>query len=227
MKLKKYFYLFLFSILNINCFSNTSTVLNNNEGKGDISNKNIPVLTNKNEGKGRIFNKSKFIKITETVINKDGFTIGFHLNIINDSEKDMVLFHHKDSFTVELLNLKGQYISPSIIKDNMRYAGRNYKNETIIKTTIIEKKSNHSWFLPIPKEIKINPKIQDNKNNLKPIITGKYIAVIKVIFYYNFGKKIERGNDAVLKHSPYIQIDINNKLLNENIEEIYKENKAE
>jgi len=160
----------------------------------------------------------------ECVKTSAGKTVGFRIEIINpNSDKNIVLAMNDDCryhFIVNVLNEHGINISPWQKKIPANQANR-------FKLCTIPSKNSHVWFIPIPNQVLIDV-LKPNDKNLQPISNGKYIAKIKISLGYFIQDKKEnlfpkypdyKNLELTLMHMP---IEIDYKLLNQDINKIYQ-----
>lgn len=189
----------------------------------------------KNEEKNKVVTgKNKDIVVcAEPVITKEGMTVGFRIELTNPSyDNKLVLFAQNDyqyQFNVRLFDGNGVDISPmpTLMPADKQIQNKSDKPDD--KYIVINPGTSHVWFLPVPKQIRIDKAKINNENNLQLIPNGKYMAEIKVTVPYfiqdNKGKGFpEKPDCKILKlNLPRIPIRIDSKLFNQDIEKIYQE----
>jgi hypothetical protein len=166
----------------------------------------------------------------ECINTSTSLTVGFRMEVINSSaDKNLVLVVRDNTsylFDIRLINDEGLDISPMLPDLAKDKRGSNtplkYKYETILPGT------NRSWFIPVPSQVRADPRKPANDNNLTPIPNGKYMAEIKVNVEYFMqdkrGKSIPKFPEfQYLKLTlPRIPIVVDSKLLGQNIEDMYR-----
>lgn len=179
-----------------------------------------------------VMGKNKDVVVRAECINTStGLTAGFRIEVINPSQDKNLVLVVRDNisylFNVRLINEEGLDISPMLPELAKDKRGPNtplkYKYETILPGT------NRSWFIPVPSQIRVDPRKPTNNNNLTPTPNGKYMAEIIVAFGYFMQNKGENSIPKFPKFQslqltlPHISIMVDSKLLDQNIENIYRE----
>lgn len=176
-------------------------------------------------------NKNAVVR-AECIKTRAGLTVGFRIEIINPSaEKNLVLVVRDNIsflFNVRLINEKGEDISPMLLEMAMvEKLGPN--TPKTYRYDIIKPGTNCSWFIPVPNQVRIDPRKPTNDNNLTPTANGNYMVEIKVVVeYFTQDKKVESipkyPEFQQLKITlPRIPIVVDSKLFGQDIESIYRE----
>lgn len=176
-------------------------------------------------------------------ITRTGMAVGFRIEVMNPSQDENLVIVVRDDmsrlFRVQLINENDVNISPlrSAIPADKR--GPNmppaYRYETILPG------SNCFWFIPVPTQVRADLSKFTNENNLMPLPDGKYMAEIVVSISYfmqNKGEPIQKipkypkigepiqkipKYQSLLLTLPRIPIVVDSKQLDQNIEDIYRE----
>lgn len=138
-------------------------------------------------------NKDAVVR-AECIKANTGSTVGFRIEVINpNADKNIVLVVRDNIsylFDVRLINEEGLDISPMLPKMAKDKRGPNipktYRYDIILPGT------SHSWFIPVPNQVRADPRKPTNDNNLQATPKGEYMAEIKVVVgYFTQDKGVE------------------------------------
>ena len=126
------------------------------------------------------------VSCVECVKNETGATLGFQISLLNSSrEEQLVLLvdytNFEYHFTVSLFDADGMPVSPGRRPMTLFNLGPG-KSRFVYDP--VRPRSGRTWFIPFPHQIKVDPTIDDNANNLKPIESGTY--KVKIIMSMNY-----------------------------------------
>lgn len=138
-------------------------------------------------------NKDTVVR-AECIKGNTGSMVGFRIEVINpNADKDIVLVVRDNIsylFDVRLINEGGLDISPMLPKMAKDKRGPNipktYRYDIILPGT------SHSWFVPVPNQVRADHRKPTNDNNLQATPKGEYMAEIKVVVgYFTQDKGVE------------------------------------
>jgi hypothetical protein len=102
----------------------------------------------------------------------------------------------------DLCNEAGFPVSPMQEAVPAVNRGGGPKTETDLRVTFPPQTS-HSWFVPIPRDVRSEPRRLENEGNLVSIPAGVYTAVAVVNLDYMF---VEGGREAALEQVPWPRV---------------------
>jgi len=126
----------------------------------------------------------------ECIKTNTGSTVGFRIEVINlNTDKDIVLTVRDNIsylFDVRLINEGGMDISPRLPDMKKKSPNKTYRYDRIFPET------SHSWFVPVPNQVRADPIKFTNDNNLQVTPKGEYMVEIRVnVGYFTQDKEVE------------------------------------
>lgn len=153
-----------------------------------------PKKQGKEETKMVMAKNKDAVVCAECIKANTGSTVGFRIEVINPSADKSLVLVVPDKicflFYVRLIDQKGLDISPVAPLREADKRGPNspkkYKYDIILPGT------SHSWFIPVPNQVRADPRKPTNDNNLQATPKGEYMAEIKVVVgYFTQDKGVE------------------------------------
>lgn len=134
-------------------------------------------------------NKDAVVR-AECIKTNTGSTVGFRIEVINlNTDKDIVLTVRDNIsylFDVRLINEGGMDISPRLPDMKKKSPNKTYRYDRIFPET------SHSWFIPVPNQVRADPIKFTNDNNLQVTPKGEYMVEIRVnVGYFTQDKGVE------------------------------------
>ncbi len=176
-----------------------------------------------------IGNNKDVVVRAECIKTSTGSTAGFRVEVINRSEDQNLVLVVRDNisfmFHIRLRNKEGLIISPRL--PNLPKYKRGPNTPKTYRYDIILPGTSHAWFIPVPRQARIDPRKPTNENNLQRTPKGNYLAEMRVVIGYFTQDKEEESIpkrpdfQTLSLDIPRISVMVDRKSLTEDIMRAY------